>query len=418
MLTALIVGLVGSACGWVGFAWDSTTYFGPLSRQELYGPETRGLAPLWSPDGNHVAVIIKREHNVWHGYSVPTSGGVLHRLSAATPESMHGSLTMSAGGRLAYVDYWYEPRQGFVRQGTGPHHATIVTTNFDATDRVELEVPSASYVYALAWWPGPDLLIARVFSEQDREINGLYTVGADGKLARFDGPGLGDASLRYVRFPVFSPNGEHIAYLQYEHESRPPGPQRRAVIERVDGLGSPVQAPFAKSPLDTSAIAWAPDGQSVLFATMKQPEGEHHCGDETDTTIWRLSVDGSEIEPVAELPSTGGVYSVLPSPRGDHILFLHPCGEGLNVLTEGEVHTLPTVCCVHKRHFAASWSPDGTRIAVVDQRQDKQQRIPALQVMNPDGSQVTTLIYRETDGSLTPGLEQSKIIKENHAETN
>ena len=122
-----------------------------------------------------------------------------------------------------------------------------------------------------------------------------------------------------------------------------------------------------------------------------------------------MDVDGSGTELVADISPAVKVRSIKPSPDEDMFALAgESCGVGgrtIKIWSDGQLSDLITSCCLSSATNAStaglSWSPDGTRIAVLDNNTAYTGAI--LRTVNPDGTDVKVLVHRGTDGSLTPG---------------
>ena len=97
--------------------------------------------------------------------------------------------------------------------------------------------------------------------------------------------------------------------------------------------------------------------------------------------------------------------SIQPSPDGDEFAIITdmcgPLTTPFKTWTNGQLRDLISPCCSTGAGEAGfAWSPDGKRIAVLDSSLGVG---GVLRTVNPDGSNVRTLIHREVDGTLVPG---------------
>lgn len=400
-----IMGLVGSACVGTTCALDAIEFLdGMHGLKAGYPVQNIDRAPRWSPDGRHVVAVIDRAPHETSIYSVSLVDSSVKRVFI-NPDGIQASPQLHRDGRIVYTDYVYNRRSGFE-----PTQWTIGVASQDGTHQSQILVPPVTpgmepeqvFVYHPSWVPGTDRMIALVKYQVDPERNGIHDVRSDGKLRRLNIDG-GPLDALYDGFAV-SPNGEYIAHYQ----GRRSGDRKEvwATISRADGSGDPVRAPIMSDRINASNIAWSLDSQRVFFATgdrFRKPE------DNATPKIWSMNVDGSEVELIAEIPSLRWIRTVQPSPSGDHFaLITGPGGVGapFKIWSDGKLRDLISACCAPSAYTSLtgiSWSPDGTRLAVLDGTPGSG---PMLRTVNPDGSDVRTLIHREPDGSITSGRAQ------------
>jgi Tol biopolymer transport system component len=203
----------------------------------------------------------------------------------------------------------------------------------------------------------------------------IYVMNADGSgLRRL-------TRNRQSGFPLWSPNGEKIAFLR--------GYPGRVWVMNADGTAQRRLAQVPGFPGD-----WSPDGQRLVFMSLPGRSGSeiyvvnadgsgqrqltHNTLNEGDA---RWSPDGQKILFERQRPGTRGKVS--------DIYVMNADGSGERKLTE--------------RGHDARWSPDGTKIAFVTNRDGNQE----IYVMNADGSgQVNvsqTPLQDERSHSWSPG---------------
>lgn len=135
---------------------------------------------------------------------------------------------------------------------------------------------------------------ATAWSPDGQDLLGLVHDGVD-RLVVVDAT-TGDVEVLHTApldqtlgIPAWSPDGARIAFGQTPHG----GPQHR--IHVVDRAGGPARQLTGDEALATSALAWTPDGQAVLAATMATGEGQ-------PTRLTRVAVaDGARTTLVPEV---------------------------------------------------------------------------------------------------------------------
>jgi Tol biopolymer transport system component len=203
----------------------------------------------------------------------------------------------------------------------------------------------------------------------------IYTVRADGTDLRrlTDGPGEKSAV-------AFSPDGRRIAYRDWQD-----GSESLVVMDAGGGNRTTLASSnSAGSYCNRGAIAWSPDGSSLVFPVMAV------CDSRFDLFI--VAADGST--PARKLLAEG-TYAVHPawSPDGKQIAFLggnDSAGSvGQYVVDVGPGGALSGG--LTPRRIGAStgdlansggdiqWSPDGTKLAMISEAGD-------IVAVKPDGS--------------------------------
>lgn len=158
------------------------------------------------------------------------------------------------------------------------------------------------------------------------------------------------------REPVYSPDGQHIAFVSARDE--PGGAD--IFVARLDGrqLGratnlTPPGGPRAV--LDVTP-AWSPDGRRIVFSSARA-NGVN--------AIWVMDADGRGLRALTEVPPTGAVADYFPSwsPDGRHVAFQR---RTLDVEQIGIVPAdggAPGFFAFPGRAGTPAWSPDGRHIA-------------------------------------------------------
>jgi Tol biopolymer transport system component len=302
------------------------------------GRSRRRLSPLngpfaWSPDS--AAIAVNSGGNV---YRVSTRGKKpRRRLGSAYSES---GLIWSPNGRWIAV----------IGSGRSPNHFFEVLST---TSRLRKRLRSAfgqADASSPSWSPDGRRLYYGMKLDEFGAPYDVYT-------ARADGTGL--RRLTSGEQPRWSPDGMRIAYICGSSRrslcviSRT-GAARRRVIGGVDGGG----------------LSWSPDGTSLAFVH--------------DGNVHVVSADGTGLRPVTQTPGTDRYSAFDPawSPDGRLIAYTHHrrfsddrfnpcCTETLTVVDVdgGEPRELKVNYLV-AYYLRPAWSPDGTRIALVDQEGD------------------------------------------------
>ena len=170
----------------------------------------------------------------------------------------------------------------------------------------------------------------------------LYTMAADGTDVLDVVPSLGGVTLSP---PQWSPDGQRLSFLVKEDAEKYPRHYPRPILLYTVGLdGSKLQ----RISETITSPSWSPSGNHLAFG---RNDGEVDA-------IYTVKPDGTDEQKLVDAP---GVQQVSWSPNGNEILFVtesvhvvRPDGAGLTEVYTGVGR--------------AAWSPDGSRIAIYDDR--------------------------------------------------
>ena len=378
---------------------------------ESYRQDTN---PVWSPDGFRIA-FMKYGRGSWPRdypgiYTMAADGSdqelILPRepidfdefpntyswtywdLSAETQEHILRNtpdFDVLAIPKTLDWAYWDETSETFVPQQRVPNREMIASDEGIASGAADDLYLTTSFFYdAGAVWSPDGKKIAftgtieftRYFylapdypSGEVSEASiprALYTVNADGSdlTPVFSPSTVGDDQTRTV-YPLstqltWSPDGRRIAFLWYvddywldnlaEHRHVVGSPGFGLYEIGVDGSGLRKIAVIDTNKPNTGALSWSPDGSSLLLSTI----GYFRSGRlRAPSQVHVVRVDGS----VPRLTAFG---------------------------------------------LDASWSPDGSRIAVIGNSSPNAPIYPAdrLYTMAPDGTDIQVIVERDEDGEL------------------
>jgi Tol biopolymer transport system component len=192
----------------------------------------------------------------------------------------------------------------------------------------------------------------------NRTVNGgLYAMPAAGGPLRVLAHGTRDLA------PQWSPDGRYLAYLR----EVPSTGSSDLWVRSANGAGARLLAHEAGQP------TWAPDAKTLAFGHADR--------------IWTVRVNGSALHAVTT-PASGTLDGEpVWSPNGSLIAFLRSAGGSSSRLmaVEPSGHALRRIAS--RVFFAASWSPNGVRIAFDSSGPNGTGSFsPRLYVANPDGS--------------------------------
>ena len=174
--------------------------------------------------------------------------------------------------------------------------------------------------------------------------------------------------------PFGSPDGQYLTFI-LEEEVSPPGNTDgtrgmfRSVLYSVRADGSELTRQFTTSDNSSQvqqAICcptWSPDSRWIAFSDYQvnsESEGT------LDQTIYTVQPDGSELQPRVELTvaaSGGSLKGLSWSPKDPELLFTRGLNRNMGEVNIADLHSGEIRKIVDGSY--ASWSPDGSRIAVL-----------------------------------------------------
>ena len=370
------------------------------------------LTPQWAPRGDRILFIYG---GYWGGeiFVSESDGTSLLRLNLEDDkyEYLNSPDISPDGSRVAYTTGRFRELGSF-RRGTADWD--IETSGLDGSGRARL-TDSPGEDTSPVWSPdGSRIAFVRdrvpSYVEDPMVRSGIYIMSADGSEARmlmsFREPNrevlsqFDKASLYHTL--VWSPDGGMVAF-QVDTMIPNPNPTPSSPMLDVERLytigvdGSGLTQMFQVGEWEKSSIysgpAWSPDGGRIAFTVL-----DHNT---FLPTLYTVSPDGSNLQELAVLlPSHVGTKSSLQwSPDGEQILYswgYRPPRMRITPRSDPKVFVI-NADGSQPREVAdgtyASWSPDGSRIAVVDDY-DSDEGTPFLFTVAADGSDIRVLVRR------------------------
>ena len=349
----------------------------------------REVAPQWSPNGGQIVFTLNDAL-----YTVASDGSRLRRIS----KNAHWPDVSPDGSRVVYSTT--------KDHGKGPFYIETAKLDGSAKRRLTENVLSNFYYprsdASPVWSPdGQRVAFARVLGNEEE---GIYIVNAyESDLGKVNNlPGSSWAGSEW------SPDGASLAVLLLERyqdqDDDTPYDRRRYVLHTLDADGSGLTRVFPAAYLQYGPTvapmlnpAWSPDGRELAFIALERGR---------PATLYAVRPDGSGLRTVARISATGYPadptdqtrsvlnYTLAWSPSGSHMLF---------TMQDGNVYVANADGSSYRRiggGSQASWSPDGSRIAVIDTSADSESyQENYLYTMAPDGSDLRVLV-RQEDGDL------------------
>ena len=364
--------------------------------------------PQWSADGQTLVVNLGDEI-----YSASVDGDRLWRIASKDTEHSPSGVfapSLSVNGEVTYLKYHYD--EGiFERAEPHKHHIGLTGINGTETNQLFSETGTSSYP---KWSPDGSRLAFGTYQAPighqitimtKRELgqlspwsrlSSILTFGRSRDTQRkYDTlsiPGTRD-SYRYGGEKIFwSNDSQRLAFTEQY-------PSYRIVNVRWDGADKKIVMEGIGS-FDPTSLAWSPTDDRIYFVYYELMAGEEagytpsvrsvrpDGSDERIIALWwegfrvkglKLSPDGSQL-----------LFTTYRSPRGDEI---YKIVEDLYVMSADGSDARkvfgPTSGAIDNpyRNIYASWSTDGTRIAIHDL-----ERGGNVFTISPDGADARLVI--------------------------
>lgn len=251
--------------------------------------------------------------------------------------------------------------------------------------------------------PDGSQIVYATYRDSGRFLNSQWsfdiaTARIDGSQRRLlTGDNVTDAN------PVWSPDGRRIAWVSWDSVMvmEADGSQPRAVAPGVAAMEFPPR--------------WSPDGQHIAFIRDERERVEG-TDKEYSSPLYVASLDG-QVQQVAEVSATPSVAPPAWSPDEQRLAFVKPVGIGRKALYTiapdgAQPQEVMRLASTRPQVGNLSWSPDGSeimlnyggRLAAVNRHGTALQRFeldvydPAAS-WSPDGTQIA--VFRKDDASLS-----------------
>jgi serine/threonine protein kinase/Tol biopolymer transport system component len=329
-------------------------------RVDIATPERRRLVegdavqPSWSPHGQRIAF-----------WGIPTGSAarVLWTLPAAGGEPV----PVVRDGYLNWSPAWSPDGRYLYFSSNRAGSMNIWRVPIDESSGQVLGAPEP--ITAPAEWSGllslPKDGRKIVFSTRENRAN-LERAALDPATLAVGPLQPVTQGARGVRSCDVSPDGRSVAFYTAT-------PQEDLFVVGTDGKGL---RQLTDDPFRDRHPRWSPDGSRLAFQSDRSGRYE----------LWSIAADGSGLKPLTR--TTGGplAYPVW-SPDGRRLaLAIASHGSALLDLSvpleNRQPVPLPPVAPDGERFFAVSWSPDGTWLAGVTERQDSRS-LPGIVLYSP-----------------------------------
>ena len=361
------------------------------------------LQPQWTPDGERIMFAYGGSiYEAWYD-----GGGLRKIFEPAGEHDINYSPDIHPdGSRVVYATTRYGFEYSTFSEFSRNFEIEELWFDMPTPHRLTL---SDDQDISPAWSPDGDRIAYAKISNYPGEFRGIHTLNwndpnyrfkqliAPARVLDFDkGEDAGDLSLEAG--PIWSPAGDMLAYIvggiEYERLENGWGDRSdNDVIFVVKTDGSKPIRVFASTDMFQDGIsktlAWSPDGQRLAF-------GYHHYHQNDASGVYTVSPDGTDLRKVSDASPV--FYSLSWSPNATDILFTTNTNSRRKWREEGDVYIAKADGSGSRllgTGTYASWSPDGSRIAVITEFSDSY-----LYTMAPDGSDVWVLARREDDGDL------------------
>ena len=295
----------------------------------------------------------------------------------------------SDGSRVVYSTCEYMPNEPDPDSGKYSEGYEIAVMNIDGTGRKRL-TKNEHFDHYPVWSPDGTQVAIIAFAYTGSIVYESYPEGSANALMKLvimsadipEGQTLYSTSRVALYPPVWSPNGQRLAFIANEGEVMP----YNRILYTVRSDGSELN----RIGETTAVPTWSPGGQELAFANSDDEEAAIYVvrPDGTDLRqIWSSTIDAPH-PPITRISWSPDGSELLVVSVG--LWVIRPDGSGRRVLGSSN----PPI-----RLYDAVWSPDGSRIAAHGLTTTG----GGFRVitMARDGSDVRMLVRPDADGGLS-----------------
>src|SRR5262245_33785790 len=297
------------------------------------------IQPNWSPHGYRIAYQGRRrlaQRDIW---TIPADGG--EPVEVTNDPAMDGSPVWSPDGNYLYfvsdragsMNLWRVPIEETTGKVLGSPEAITTPSPYVSQVSFSRDGRRLAYVHAVR-----SANLQRVTFDPAKET----VVGEPVWITQ---------GSRLALVPHLSPDGEWLAFDTQTDK------QEDIYVVRHDGTGL---HQLTDDPYKDRGARWSPDGKRIAFFSDRSGKWE----------IWAINADGSGLQQITY--SQSAVINPIWSPDGTRIAYRNPGGNP-SILEVGKPwqqqtpQTLPSMSYPANRLWVWSWSPDGRRLAGVEE---------------------------------------------------
>ena len=319
------------------FYWDASTEderkgFGQVEPMPLAQDPAADEFPVWSLDGQHIAFSSDRDGD-YDIYLMSADGSNLTQLTDDPAADTHPSWSPD-GRRIAYVS--------LDRRHLGEYTHDLRAMNADGTNDVALIARSDDVLRSPVWSPNGQYI---AFNEDN--------AGRIPQIAVFDLNSRSAetlTSLFKAENPLWSPDRQHILFEAIDRSKLYSSIPEQSDVFVIDADGSTLANLTDDDGWDRSP-SWSPDGRRIAFSSDRNGEYD----------IYVMNANGSAVTQLTDAPGR----DFLPSwaPDGQRIAFLstRDGDSGIYIMdSDGSNQTL--LSDSPGNIGLLNWSPDGQRI--------------------------------------------------------